>query len=541
MTKRMYDKFTKRAKDVLQLAIEEAKAFNHPHIGTEHFLLGLVRDYDGVAGRILADAGMKLAPTRHAVEFIVGVGEPNPHLTANMTERAKTLIEFAIDEAKRRDHNYVGTEHLLLGLLQLNEGVAHGVLDMMGVNPNALLEQMNQMLRQSANLSSSTDTPNPTEAVIERSDASGVTIRVPAQSPSPLVASSQRRRIPVAVLGATGAVGQRFLTLLHNHPWFEVVALTGSERTVGRPYGELVRWVLDDAPPPEFANMIVTPTEEVADVAIALSALPTDAAKIYEPLWAASVTVCSNASSYRMTPDVPLIIPEVNPDHLNVLERQRRERGWKGCLITNPNCSTIGIVLALKPLHDAFGLTTLQVATLQAISGAGYPGVASLDILDNIVPNIADGGEEVKIETEPLKLLGTVAAERFVNAPINISAQVSRVPVIDGHTALLSAAFARQPSVEEALAALEGFQAPEVVRGLPSAPAKTIIVRYEIDRPQPRRDRNLGGGMSAVVGRVRTCPINHLRLVALAHNTIRGAAGGALLNAELLVAAGVVG
>lgn len=347
-------------------------------------------------------------------------------------------------------------------------------------------------------------------------------------------------KIPVAILGATGAVGQRFVTLLHNHPWFEIAALTGSERTVGRPYGELVRWVLDDAPPPEIARMIVTPTEEVADVALALSALPTEAARISEPLWAEKVAVCTNASSYRMTPDVPLLIPEVNPDHLSVIERQRAERGWRGCLVANPNCASIGIVLALKPLHDAFGLTMLHAATLQAISGAGYPGVASLDILDNVVPNIADGGEEHKIETEPLKLLGGIEDARFVDAAIRISAQVSRVPVTDGHTALLSAKFARTPSVEEAISALKSFQAPEIVRGLPSAPAHTIIVRHEGDRPQPRRDRMAGAGMSTVVGRVRACPIHDLRLVVLSHNTIRGAAGGALLNAELLVAAGVL-
>ncbi|HEU5013191.1 MAG TPA: aspartate-semialdehyde dehydrogenase, partial [Roseiflexaceae bacterium] len=182
-----------------------------------------------------------------------------------------------------------------------------------------------------------------------------------------------QQKLPIAILGATGAVGQRMVQLLHDHPWFEIAALTGSERTIGRPYGELVRWVLDDAPPASVANMIVQPTEQVADVALALSALPTDAARQYEPLWAAQVAVCSNASSYRDAADVPLIIPEVNPDHLDMLERQRAERGWRGCLVTNPNCSTIGIVMALKPLHDAFGVTQMHAATLQAISGAGYP------------------------------------------------------------------------------------------------------------------------------------------------------------------------
>jgi len=349
-----------------------------------------------------------------------------------------------------------------------------------------------------------------------------------------------KSRIPIAILGATGAVGQRMIQLLVDHPWFEIAALTGSDRTIGRPYGELVRWVLDDAPPPDLARMIVRPSDEVADVALALSALPTDAAREIEPLWAAHTAVCSNASTYRMASDVPLIIPEVNPDHLALIERQRAERGWKGCLVTNPNCAAIGIVMALRPLHDAFGVRQVHAATLQAVSGAGYPGVASLDILDNIIPNIANGGEEQKVETEPRKLLGRVVDGRVAEATIAISAQVTRVPVIDGHTALLSVAFEHKPSVEAAIETLESFRAPEPVRGLPSAPERPIVVRREADRPQPRRDRDAGQGMSATVGRVRECPLLDLRLVVLSHNTIRGAAGGALLNAELLVASGVI-
>lgn len=347
-------------------------------------------------------------------------------------------------------------------------------------------------------------------------------------------------KIPVAILGATGAVGQRMVQLLQRHPWFEIAALTGSDRTIGRPYGELVRWVLDDTPPPDVARMVVQPSDTPLDVAIALSALPGDVAREVEPAWASRVAVCSNASAYRATPDVPLLIPEVNPEHLALLDRQRAERGWKGCLVTNPNCSAIGITMALKPLHDAFGLQKAHVATLQAVSGAGYPGVASLDIVDNIIPNIADGGEEDKVQSEPRKLLGTLRDGRVEDAPIVVSAQVTRVPVIDGHTALLSLGFARRPDPEEAIAALESWRAPEVVRGLPSAPEQPVIVRHEGDRPQPRRDRDAGNGMSATVGRVRPCPLFDLRLVVLSHNTIRGAAGGALLNAELLVAAGVV-
>src|SRR5215211_5953397 len=276
------------------------------------------------------------------------------------------------------------------------------------------------------------------------------------------------RKIPIAILGATGAVGQRMIQLLAGHPWFEIAALTGSDRTVGRPYGELVRWVLDDAPPADVARMVVQPSDTVQDVAIALSALPTEVAKEIEPLWAARVAVCSNASTYRMAADVPLIIPEVNPAHLAMIERQRAERGWQGCLVTNPNCAAIGIVMALKPLMDAFGVRAVHAATLQAVSGAGYPGVASLDILDNVIPNIANGAEEAKIETEPLKLLGRVVEGRVAEARIGISAQVTRVPVIDGHTALLSIGCARKPSIEEAIAVLEAFRAPPKVRELPS-------------------------------------------------------------------------
>jgi aspartate-semialdehyde dehydrogenase len=347
-------------------------------------------------------------------------------------------------------------------------------------------------------------------------------------------------KIPVAILGATGTVGQRMIQLLAGHPWFEIAALTGSDRTVGRPYGDLVRWSLDGAPPPEVARMVVQPSDAPLDVAIALSGLPTDVAREVEPRWAARVAVCSNASTYRMTPDVPLLIPEVNPDHIGMIERQRAERGWQGCLVTNPNCAVIGIVMALKPLDDAFGVKTVHAATLQSVSGAGYPGVPSLDILDNIIPNIGDGGEEAKVESEPRKLLGTLVDGRIAEAPLRISAQVTRVPVIDGHTALLSIGFERTPSVEEAIETLANWRAPEPVRGLPTAPERPLVLHTAADRPQPRRDRDAGNGMSASIGRVRACPLLDLRLVVLAHNTIRGAAGGAILNAELLVAAGIV-
>jgi aspartate-semialdehyde dehydrogenase len=346
---------------------------------------------------------------------------------------------------------------------------------------------------------------------------------------------------PVAILGATGAVGQRFVQLLVNHPWFEIAVLTGSDRSIGRPYGEVARWLLNDPIPESIADMVVQPTDVVADVPLAFSALPAENALESEPLWAAGgVMVCSNASAFRMDPLVPLLIPEVNPDHIGMIERQQRERNWRGGIVTNPNCSTITIVMALKPLHQAYGVRRFFTTTLQAISGAGYPGVASLDILDNIIPNIANGGEEAKIETEPLKLLGTLEAGAFRNADIRISAQVTRVPVIDGHTVAVAVELDAKATPGEAIATLSEFRAPTIVGELPSAPERPIVVRHEADRPQPRRDRDLYGGMGTTVGRVRPCNLLDLKFVALSHNTVRGAAGGALLNAELLVAEGIV-
>ncbi len=349
-------------------------------------------------------------------------------------------------------------------------------------------------------------------------------------------------KLPVAILGATGAVGQRFVQLLADHPWFEIAVLTGSERSIGKPYAEVARWILNEPIPESVAGKIVRSTNEVADVPIALSALPAENARESELQWTkGGVVVCSNASAFRMDPLVPLLIPEVNPSHIDILERQRRERGWDGALVTNPNCSTITMVMALKPLHDAFGVRRVAVTTLQAISGAGYPGVAALDIIDNLIPNIADGGEEAKIETEPLKLLGTLKDDAFDNADITISAQVTRVPVIDGHTVALSVELAAKATPNDAIACLSEFSAPAIVCQLPSAPEHPVVVRTEPDRPQPRRDRDLYGGMGTTVGRVRRCNLFDLRLVALSHNTIRGAAGGAILNAELLVEAGIVG
>jgi len=346
-------------------------------------------------------------------------------------------------------------------------------------------------------------------------------------------------KIKVAVLGATGAVGQRFVQLLENHPWFEVTALTGSDRSVGQLYGDACRWVLDK-PLPEYARaMKVVPTEPGLDAAIAFSALPSDQAKAIEPAFAqAGHGVCSNASAYRMEPDVPLLIPEVNPDHTALIKVQQQNRGWSGFIATNPNCTSTGFTIAFRPLLDSFGIKKAFVVSMQALSGAGYPGVASLDAVDNVVPYI--GGEESKVETEPLKMLGRLNAAHVIDAPIKISAHTNRVAVIDGHTVCVSLEFDQSIGPQEAAQAMLDYEWAEIVRSLPSSPERVIEVRSEPDRPQPRRDRDAGHGMTTVVGRVREDPLFHVKFVVLSHNTIRGAAGGSLLNAELLVAQGIV-
>ena len=388
-------------------------------------------------------------------------------------------------------------------------------------------------------------------------------------------------KIKVAVLGATGAVGQRFVQLLENHPWFEVTALTGSDRSVGQLYGDACRWVLDK-PMPDYARSLkVVPTEPGLDAALAFSALPSDQANAIEPAFAqAGHGVCSNASSYRMDDDVPLLIPEVNPDHTALIKVQQAKRGWSGFIATNPNCTSTGFTIAFRPLLDTFGIKKAFVVSLQALSGAGYPGVASLDVVDNVIPYI--GGEESKVETEPCKMLGKLnvpasghpslrgaasatkhsPAEKqlappgaeiasptalamttapYVSAaPIKISAHTNRVAVIDGHTVCVSLEFEEPIGPEEAAQAMIDYRWAEIVRSLPSAPERVIEVRSEPDRPQPRRDRDAGKGMTTVVGRVREDPLFHVKFVVLSHNTIRGAAGGSLLNAELLVAQGMV-
>jgi len=347
-------------------------------------------------------------------------------------------------------------------------------------------------------------------------------------------------KIPVAILGATGAVGQRFVQLLVDHPWFEISALTGSERTAGGIYQDVCRWVLDEDIPAGIGEMVVSATDTSLLARILFSALPTRAARQVEPVLAgAGYIVCSNASAFRQEADVPLIIPEVNGDHLALLEYQRQNRGWPGLLVTSPNCTATGLVMALKPLHDAFGVTQVLVTTLQAVSGAGHPGVPYLDIIDNIIPNIA--GEAEKIQDETRLLLGRMDAGRRLPGGMELSVQTNRVPVIDGHTVNMTIKFERPPSPEEAAEVLSAFRGPDPVPGLPSAPAEPILVRNEPDRPQPRRDRDASAGMSVTVGSIQPCPILDLRLISVVHNTLRGAASGSILNAELLVAQGYAG
>jgi aspartate-semialdehyde dehydrogenase len=348
-------------------------------------------------------------------------------------------------------------------------------------------------------------------------------------------------KIPVAVLAATGSVGQRFVSLLENHPWFEVTAVTGSDRTIGAPYGAGCKWLLAEPMPEAVKNLTVLPTdpESLKGVKIAFSALPADIAKEVEPKFArAGINVFSNASAYRREADVPILLPEINSDHASIVADQRRQRGWTGCIVTNPNCTSTGLTVALKPLQLAFGLKKLFAVSMQALSGAGYPGVPSMDIIDNVVPYI--GGEEEKVEWETRKMLGAVKNGTIEMAPFIASAHTNRVAVSDGHMVCASMEFDRPTSPAEVVEVLRSYQAPADSRDLPSAPRPVIVVRDEDNRPQPRLDRMTGNGMATVVGRVRPDPLFHIKFVVLSHNTIRGAAGGSIYNAELLVNNGMV-
>ena len=348
-----------------------------------------------------------------------------------------------------------------------------------------------------------------------------------------------KKRMPVGILGATGAVGQRFVQLLADHPWFEVAALTGSERTAGRPYGEGVNWVVPGDIPPAVAGMIVQETKPELDVPVVFSALPSKQAKELEPVFAAAgYAVVTNASAYRMTADVPLIIPEINPDHTSLIPRQKRERDWPGFIVASPNCATTSVVLPMKVFDDAYGLEAAVMTTMQAISGAGYPGVASMDILGNVVPHF--GGEDEKLESEPRKLLGRANNGTVELADIQLSAQANRVPVQDGHLASVSVKLRQPATPAEAIETLESWRPPAICRELPTSPERALIYRHEADRPQPRLDRDSEKGMAWTVGKVRECAVLDLRYLAITHNTLRGAASGSILNAELLCVQGLL-
>jgi aspartate-semialdehyde dehydrogenase len=348
----------------------------------------------------------------------------------------------------------------------------------------------------------------------------------------------ERRR--VGILGATGMVGQRFIQLLHNHPWFEITWLAASDRSAGKAFGEACKWKLDTPLPAKIAAMKVQPNvPELCEgelPKIIFAALDADIARELEPKFAAAgCAVISNSSAFRMTSDVPLVIPEVNASHLPLIEAQSWRRESGGFIVTNPNCSAIGLVLALKPLEERFGIESLFVSTMQAISGAGYPGVPSLDILGNVVPFIKN--EEEKMQEEVGKLLGHLSGDSVAMLDAKLSAHCNRVAVEDGHTECVSVKFRRKVTREEILSAWSEF-APLRGEGLPTAPEIPVEFDAAVDRPQPRLDRMRGGGMAATVGRLRECPLLDWKFVVLSHNTIRGAAGAALLNAEVLARMG---
>jgi aspartate-semialdehyde dehydrogenase len=354
-----------------------------------------------------------------------------------------------------------------------------------------------------------------------------------------------KTKLPIGILGATGMVGQRFIQLLESHPWFEVAWLAASDRSSGKSYGEAAKWRLDTPLPDRIAQMTVKPADPFGAPPgsvprIIFAALDAAIAREMEPLFAnAGCAVVSNSSAYRMAPNVPLVIPEINADHLHLIEEQPSRAESGGYMVTNPNCSTIGLVMALKPIEARFGIEQIFVTTMQAVSGAGYPGVASMDILGNVVPYI--GSEEEKMEAETLKLLGRLEGHSVIPLHAMVSAQCNRVAVEDGHTESVSVKLGnklgRPVTREDLLAAWAEFK-PLAGQGLPTAPEQPIEWAPQPDRPQPRLDRNRGNGMAVTVGRLRPCPVLDWKFTVLSHNTIRGAAGAAILNAELLASLG---
>jgi aspartate-semialdehyde dehydrogenase len=348
--------------------------------------------------------------------------------------------------------------------------------------------------------------------------------------------TTMKTKYPIGILGATGMVGQRYIQLLENHPWFEVAWLAASDRSSGKPYGEAAKWRLDTPLPERIANMTVAAADPEGAPKTIFASVDAAIAREMEPRFAAAgCAVLSNSSAFRMAPNVPLVIPEINAEHLHLIEEQPSRKQSGGYMVTNPNCSTIGLVMALKPLQDRFGIEQIFVTTMQAISGAGYPGVASMDIVDNVVPYI--GNEEEKMEEETLKLLGKLEGHAVTPLAARISASCNRVAVVDGHTESVSIKLKKPATKEEILAAWAEFN-PLAGQGLPTAPEPPVVWVPQADRPQPRLDRNRGKGMAVTVGRLRPCGLLDWKFTALSHNTIRGAAGATILNAELLASLG---
>jgi aspartate-semialdehyde dehydrogenase len=349
-----------------------------------------------------------------------------------------------------------------------------------------------------------------------------------------------KNKYPIGILGATGMVGQRYIQLLADHPWFEIAWLAASDRSSGKSYGEAAKWRLDTALPERIAKMIVSPAEPEGAPKVIFASIDAAIAREMEPKFAAAgCAVISNSSAFRMAPNVPLVIPEVNADHLQMIEDQPSRKEQGGYIVTNPNCSTIGLVLGLKPIEERFGIEQIFVTTMQAVSGAGYPGVPSMDILDNVIPYI--GSEEEKMEEETLKLLGHLDGKSVAPLHAMVTAHCNRVAVIDGHTECVSIKLGnklgRPVKREDILAAWQDFR-PLAGLDLPFAPEHPIEWREENDRPQPRLDRGRGKGMTVTVGRLRPCSVLDWKFVLLSHNTVRGAAGATILNAEMLASLG---
>ncbi len=354
---------------------------------------------------------------------------------------------------------------------------------------------------------------------------------------------AMKTRQPIGILGATGMVGQRYIQLLERHPWFEITWLAASDRSSGKTYGEAAKWRLDTPLPERIANMTVSPAEPSAAAnenqtapKIIFSSIDAPIARELEPRFAAAgCAVISNSSAFRMAPNVPLVLPEVNAEHLHLIEEQSWRKQSGGYIVTNSNCTVMGPVLALKPIVDRFGIEQIFATSMQAVSGAGYPGVASMDILDNVVPYIAN--EEEKMEEEMLKLLGSLDGHAVKPLSARMSASCNRVPVVDGHTVSVSIKLGKKATREEILAAWAEFH-PLAGQNLPTAPVQPVEWAPQPDRPQPRLDRNRGNGMAVTVGRLRPCGVLDWKFTVLSHNTIRGAAGATILNAELLASLG---